>query len=647
MINRKLIFLATLLVMLLAVSAVSAADNNASDVEAMDSQVLGLADDMFDVSVQLDQNDDSPEDVISDEESLKSDSNDLLTSGDVTAGDVTIDDILESSNNLKAYYQQKGVLPATVTVGSDVFTIHEFYYLMSKATSQLSESNTAPITPILGVEAPSSKCTDTAYSAAVTVDKYVAIANQDIDYIAKNKQVRDHVDVIAGKIAYEDYVTMLARVLAYRYNYGDLPNFVSFFSDDPSKVHYIEEGELNPFGLTGKKVWIDADGGSDEIKWEIANALKALGWDVYVGDTYANAHYEDYLNAHPGYVLINIYNGFCAGTMRELVSEPIQKLLKTKHVVCIPVWDTSDWTNPEGMAPYRYGDFRGYSAKRAWDDDFSDLDPSIEDVDQFFKFYGVDYCASPTCQMIIDQFVNGGYYSYIGYKKSTVLSAPDVSTTGSSVSLVATLKDQNNNYLAGEEVVLVFNNVRYVSKTGADGIASFIIPVSSVPETYVANFYYTGSINYRVSSTTAKVEANKVQVNLISSDISMKYGDAGELVAVLTDSRTGNAISGADIVFNINGVEFTVKTDSEGQAKLSCENLLPGVYTVGISYAGSNIYDSASTTAKLTIIGNSTDNGTVDPVVAKAATGPVTGNPIFMMLLAVFAIFGLGLRKQN
>ena len=113
-------------------------------------------------------------------------------------------------------------------------------------------------------------------------------------------------------------------------------------------------------------------------------------------------------------ILITLYNGFCAGTIRELASSYVQNLLKAKNVVCVPIWDTAGWTNPAGMAPYRYGDFRGYSADRAWDDDFSSTDPSIRNVDDYLYSNNIKYCAYPTTQGIINQFVKGGYFASVG-----------------------------------------------------------------------------------------------------------------------------------------------------------------------------------------------------------------------------------------
>ncbi|WP_408072300.1 hypothetical protein [Butyrivibrio sp. JL13D10] len=159
------------------------------------------------------------------------------------------------------------------------------------------------------------------------------------------------------------------------------------------------------------KAWINADGGSDELKLQIADLLKKRGWEVYVGKTYSNAHYEDYFNVTSDYqVYITIYNGFCAGTVREAYSSEIQKVLRDKGVTLVIIWDSSLWL--EKMKPYRYGDFNGYHAKRSWDDNFSSEDPSIEDVGVFMKENEAVYCVGPTADLIMEQFDAGGYFNW-------------------------------------------------------------------------------------------------------------------------------------------------------------------------------------------------------------------------------------------
>ena len=173
----------------------------------------------------------------------------------------------------------------------------------------------------------------------------------------------------------------------------------------------------NPFNNKPKKVWINADNGSGSKKNSLASALKKAGWSVHIGATDSNAHYRDYWNVTKDYsVYITLYNGFCAGTIREAYSSKIQNALKKKGVQLCPIWDSALWTNPRGMKPFRNGDFSKYSAKRAWDDNFSRGDPSIKNVGDYFKKNKATYCVGATTSDIMKQFNAGGYFAYKGIK---------------------------------------------------------------------------------------------------------------------------------------------------------------------------------------------------------------------------------------
>ena len=159
------------------------------------------------------------------------------------------------------------------------------------------------------------------------------------------------------------------------------------------------------------KVWINADGGSDKLKMSLAKALEEKGISVFVGKPDVSAHYADYFNVTSDYkYYITIYNGFCAGTIREAYSREIQDMLKEKGVTLMVVFDTELWL--EGMRPYRFGDFSGYHAKRAWDDNFSEKEPDIEDVRTFLMANNAIYCAGPDAQTIMEQFETGGYFEW-------------------------------------------------------------------------------------------------------------------------------------------------------------------------------------------------------------------------------------------
>ena len=173
----------------------------------------------------------------------------------------------------------------------------------------------------------------------------------------------------------------------------------------------------NPFNNKKKKAWINADGGSNGMKNALAKQLQKNGWKVHVGATYSNAHYSDYWNVSKDYsVYITIYNGFCAGTIREAYSSKIQNILRKKGVQLVVVFDTASWNNARGMKPYKYGDFSHYSVHRAWDDNFSSGDPSIKNVEKWFKKQKAVYCASPTASQVMKQFNAGGYFKYKGIK---------------------------------------------------------------------------------------------------------------------------------------------------------------------------------------------------------------------------------------
>ena len=182
----------------------------------------------------------------------------------------------------------------------------------------------------------------------------------------------------------------------------------------------------NPYGNKAKKVWINADSGSDDMKHSVADLLCELGWEVYVDGTGPGYHYPGYYDVTSDYqVYITLYNGFCAGTVREAYYDYIQNLLKGKGVQLIIMWDTRTWTDPEGMAPYKYGDFDGYKAGRAWDDDFSKDDPTIEDVGEWLQLKNSIYCAGPTVEELLAQFSAGGYFKYTEVSLNDVLVGAD------------------------------------------------------------------------------------------------------------------------------------------------------------------------------------------------------------------------------
>ena len=107
---------------------------------------------------------------------------------------------------------------------------------------------------------------------------------------------------------------------------------------------------------------------------------------------------------------------------------------------------------------------------------------------------------------------------------------------------------------------------------------------------------YAGNSKYNPASTTLVV-SDKTDV-VISADYDASNN---EIIATLTNSATGKAIANTNVKVNLNGEDYTAKTDSKGQAKVSASGLPLGTYTATISYAGNSKYNPASTTIDISV----------------------------------------------
>lgn len=171
----------------------------------------------------------------------------------------------------------------------------------------------------------------------------------------------------------------------------------------------------NPFNNKNKKIMVSADDGSDSFKQGIIKLLKKDDWSVHDIGTWSDAHSDSYRRIDSSYAVnLVIYNGFCAGTVRENYDGWLKGHHEKMGVVLVNMWDTRYWT--EGMRPYRYGDFKGYSASRAWDDNFSASNPAISNVLDYMIKYNVRYCCGPTPAEAYKQFQAGGYLKMKGLK---------------------------------------------------------------------------------------------------------------------------------------------------------------------------------------------------------------------------------------
>ena len=194
--------------------------------------------------------------------------------------------------------------------------------------------------------------------------------------------------------------------------------------------------------------------------------------------------------------------------------------------------------------------------------------------------------------------IDPAYSNILIAKLKTDIAAEDVIVGyGSDATLVATLTSEASGQpIKSANVKFTVDGQKYSVKTDSDGQA--MLTISGLASgTYPVVVSYGGNSKYSSSSKTLNIVVNK-----IATGISVDYDNpAKELTATLINSETGQAIKSANVRFEIDGQKYSVKTDSDGQAKLNISDLDFGTYEVVVSYGGNSKYVSSSITENIVV----------------------------------------------
>ncbi len=245
--------------------------------------------------------------------------------------------------------------------------------------------------------------------------------------------------------------------------------------------------------------------------------------------------------------------------------------------------------------------------------------PSVPSSRVRLLFNGVDtgMNAFYTNTYLVKYFYDEGTYLvtvfYPGddnYKNATsnvvkvVVGTPKSSLTANDLSMTykdgsaweVTLTDDEGNAVSNSIVEMGIKGKVYKVKTDADGVAK--LPINLMPGTYGVNATFNGNENIQGSFVNSTVTVNKGEATLSASDLEMTYKDGSAWTVSLTDAK-GNAISGSNVAFGINGKTYNIKTDAMGVAKLTI-NLMSGTYEVNASFSNS-LYDAEIVKASITV----------------------------------------------
>ena len=89
-------------------------------------------------------------------------------------------------------------------------------------------------------------------------------------------------------------------------------------------------------------------------------------------------------------------------------------------------------------------------------------------------------------------------------------------------------------------------------------------------------------------------------VNLDAPSIDMYYKNGTRFIVNLTDGN-GNGLANQSVIISINGMDYTRNTNDSGIASMAI-NLYSGIYSVNVTYKGTDVYTQTSVTSKITVL---------------------------------------------
>jgi 5-hydroxyisourate hydrolase-like protein (transthyretin family) len=116
-----------------------------------------------------------------------------------------------------------------------------------------------------------------------------------------------------------------------------------------------------------------------------------------------------------------------------------------------------------------------------------------------------------------------------------------------------------------------------------------------------------GSVTVSYADIQSNIAFNSLGTSFLTADrfdngLKIKVGNHVLLNATLTDFDTGEAISGATIVFLLNNTEYTNVTDAQGKAHLDLSGIDIGKYIVNYRFDGNEDYDKYNLTVNDNLI---------------------------------------------
>lgn len=192
-----------------------------------------------------------------------------------------------------------------------------------------------------------------------------------------------------------------------------------------------------------------------------------------------------------------------------------------------------------------------------------------------------------------------GTFSQIVPVETTINASALTTVAKTNKNLVVTLFDEKGNPLANKNVTVSINGKTSTVTTNADGKATIKTNFAAAG-TYYYSICFLGDESCKASYKTVKVTVNKQAVKASFAKATLKVKKAKKVTFTLKDAN-GKALSGKKITITVNKKTFSAKTNSKGVATISVKVAKKGKFTATAKFAGDSAYKAITKKATFTV----------------------------------------------
>ena len=186
---------------------------------------------------------------------------------------------------------------------------------------------------------------------------------------------------------------------------------------------------------------------------------------------------------------------------------------------------------------------------------------------------------------------------------ATEIESSQVTTSyNSGKYLVATLKDDKGNPIAGAKLTIRLSNGKTFNPTTDENGQVKVSTNGLAPNTYTVSIAFDGDLKYGKSTKDVKVTVKKATPKITAKAKTFKSSVKTKKFTITLKDGAGKTIKNAKVTLKVKGKTFKATTNAKGQATFKITKLTKkGTYNAVVTYKGDKNYNKATKKAKITI----------------------------------------------